>query len=95
MTSVPAEFLIVFGTAAVVAFAISFLRARKKARHQLPDVHRALIQRAEGYAAQSPFLSKICREYEANGHISKRQADAVAKAIARIDARRQTEGRPA
>ena len=37
-------------------------------------------------AGRSPFLKKVCGEFRANGHISERQAEAVRKAIARLDA---------
>ena len=45
------------------------------------------MKQAQAYVAQSPFLKKVCREYAANGHISDRQAEAVAKALARLGRR--------
>jgi hypothetical protein len=48
------------------------------------------MKRAETHAATSPFLRKVCQEYKANGHISNRQAEAVAKAVARIEQRART-----
>ncbi len=36
---------------------------------------------------QPQFIAfrKVCQEYKANGHISNRQAEAVAKALARLE----------
>ena len=84
--NLPVEILIVVSVAAIVAIAIKVVRAATARRRQPRHIHDALMKRAEAYAADSPFLRKICREYKANGHISNRQADAVAKAIARIEA---------
>jgi len=80
------EFLIVGVTATVVAVAIMFFRARSDAQGKQapPHIHDALMKRAEAYTDRSPFLKKVCSEYKANGHISNRQADAVAKAIRRL-----------
>ena len=44
------------------------------------------MKRAEAYADESPFLRNVCREFKANGHVSNRQAEAVKRAIARIEA---------
>ena len=90
MTGIPTEILIVVGVAAVVAIGIKLYRARNTARHEVPHVHDALMKRAEAHAAASPFLRKVCQEYKANGHISNRQAEAVAKAVARIEQRART-----
>jgi hypothetical protein len=74
--------------AIVVAVAIKLYRARSERRSRGPaHVHGPLMKRAEAHAAQSPFLRNVCREYKANGHISDRQAEAVAKALARIGQR--------
>ena len=82
------EILIAAGVALVVAVAIRVYRARKAARDRGPaHIHEALMKRAEAVADKSPFLRKVCREFKANGHISNRQAEAVKKAIARIEAR--------
>ena len=82
------EILIVAGFALVVAIAIRVVRARMAARNRGPaHIHEALMKRAEALADRSPFLRKVSREFKANGHISNRQADAVKKAIARIEAR--------
>ena len=84
--------LIVVGVAAIVAIAIKLVRASIASRNQPPPhIHDALMKRAETYAAESPFLMKVCREYKANGHISNRQADAVAKAVERIEAAGSTK----
>lgn len=74
--------------AIVVAVAIKLYRARSERQRRGPaHVHDALMKRAEAHAAQSPFLRNVCREYKANGHISDRQAEAVAKALTRIGQR--------
>ena len=74
--------------AIVVAVAIKLYRARSERQRRGPaHIHGPLMKRAETHAAQSPFLRNVCREYKANGHISDRQAEAVAKALARIDRR--------
>ena len=82
------EILIASGAAMVVAVGIRIWRARTAARGRGPvHIHEPLMKRAEALAEQSPFLRKITREFKANGHISNRQADAVKKAIERIEAR--------
>lgn len=74
--------------AIVVAVAIKLYRARSERRRRGPaHVHDALMKRAAVHAAQSPFLRNVCREFKANGHISDRQAEAVAKALTRIGQR--------
>lgn len=81
------EILIAAGAALVVAVIIRVVRARRAARDRGPvHIHEPLMQRAEAYADKSPFLRNVCREFKANGHISDRQAEAVKKAIARIEA---------
>jgi len=90
LTGVPTEILIVVGVAAVVAIGIKLYRTRTPARREVLHVHDALMKRAEAHAAASPFLRKVCQEYKANGHISNRQAEAVAKAVARIEQRART-----
>lgn len=82
------EVLIAASAAAVVAITIRVVRARRAARDRRPvHIHEPLMKRAEAYADESPFLRNVCREFKANGHISNRQAEAVQKAIARIEAR--------
>jgi hypothetical protein len=82
------EILIAAGAALIVAVAIRLVRARMAGRSaDVPHVHQALMKRAEALADKSPFLRNVCREFKANGHISNRQAEAVRKAIARIEAR--------
>ena len=82
------EIVIASTAAIVVAVAIRIWRARQAARERGPvHIHEPLMKRAEALAEQSPFLRKVSREFKANGHISNRQADAVKKAIARIEAR--------
>jgi len=85
LTSVPTEILIVLGVAAVVAIGIRVFRANSAAQREAPHIHDALMKRAEAHAATSSFLRKVCQEYKANGHISNRQAEAVAKALARLE----------
>ena len=81
------EILIAAGAAVVVAVIIRVVRARQAARNRGPaHIHGPLMKRAEAYADKSPFLRNVCREFKANGHISNRQAEAVKKAIARIEA---------
>ena len=82
--NVPTEFLVAGVAAVIVAIAIRLVRAKKTARRRAPvPIHDALMRRAELHAEHSPFLRKVGLEYRANGHISDRQADAVAKALAR------------
>jgi hypothetical protein len=81
------EILIASGAAFVVAVTIRIVRARMAARKRGPaHIHEGLMKRAEALADKSPFLRNVCREFKANGHISNRQAEAVKKAIARIEA---------
>lgn len=80
------ELLVVAGVALVVAIAIRVVRARIAARNRGPaHIHEALMKRADALADKSPFLRKVSREFKANGHVSNRQAEAVRKAIARIE----------
>ena len=82
------EILVAAGVAMVVAIGIRIWRARAAARERGPvHIHEPLMKRAEALADQSPFLRKVTAEFKANGHISNRQADAVKKAIERIEAR--------
>jgi hypothetical protein len=82
------EILITSGVAVVVAVIIRVVRARRAKRSREPvHIYEPLMRRAEAYADKSPFLRNVCREFKANGHISNRQAEAVKKAIARIEAR--------
>lgn len=88
MTMMPSwtELAIIAGVALVVAVAIRFVQARLAARRDLPvHPHAELMKRAESLSERSPFLRKVCGEFRANGHISDRQAEAVRKAIARLD----------
>ena len=81
------EIVIAATAALVVAVAIRVWRARQAARERGPaHIHAALMKRAETLSDKSPFLRKVSAEFKANGHISNRQADAVKKAIARIEA---------
>ena len=80
------ELAIIAGFALVTAVGIRFVQARLAARRDAPQhPHAALMKRAEDLADRSPFLKKVSGEYRANGHISDRQAEAVRKAIARLD----------
>ena len=82
------EILIAAGAAMVTAVGIRIWRARAAARARGPvHIHEPLMKRAEALADKSPFLRKVSREFKANGHISNRQAEAVKKAIDRLDAR--------
>lgn len=82
------EILIAAGAAIVVAVGIRIYRARAAARDRAPThIHEGLMKRAEALADESPFLRKVSAEFKANRHISNRQAEAVKKAIARIEAR--------
>lgn len=81
------ELAIIAGFALVTAVGIRLVQARLAARRDAPQhPHAALMKRAEDLADRSPFLKKVCGEYRANGHVSDRQAEAVRKAIARLDA---------
>ena len=82
------EILIAAGVAMVVAVGIRIWRAQAAASERGPaHIHEALMKRAETLADKSQFLRKVSAEFKANGHISNRQAEAVKKAIARIEAR--------
>jgi hypothetical protein len=82
------EIVIAMVTAVVAAIGIRVYRARSEARNRGPvHIHEPLMKRAEAFADQSPFLRKVCREFKANGHISNRQAEAVRKAVARLEVR--------
>lgn len=91
MTSMPSmtQIMIAAGVGLVAAIAIRAYRAWSARRRQTSTyVHDALMKRAQGYAAESPFVAHLCRQYRANGRISDRQAKTVAKAIARLEAAR-------
>jgi hypothetical protein len=80
------EIVIVVGTALVVAVAVKVFRARQAARDRGPaHIHEALMKRAELHTERSPFLKKVVSEFKANGHVSNRQAEAVAKALTRLE----------
>ena len=80
------EILIVVVVALVVAIGIRLIRARRAARNRGPaHIHEALMKRAEAQAERSPFLRKVVNEFKANGHVSNRQAEAVAKALKRLE----------
>lgn len=80
------EILIVVGVAFVVAVAIRVFRARQAVRNRGPaHIHEALMKRAELQAEHSPFLRKVVNEFKLNGHVSNRQAEAVAKALQRLE----------
>jgi hypothetical protein len=80
------EILIVVGVAFVVAIAVRVFRARQVARNRGPaHIHEALMKRAELHTERSPFLKKVVSEFKANGHVSNRQAEAVAKALKRFE----------
>ena len=98
MTAIPTltEILIAGGVGLVVAVALRLYRARSAARKAAPlDAHAALIKRAERYTAESSFLRTVCSQYRASGHMSERQAAAVAKALARLEAQPSRTGRAA
>ena len=80
------EIAIVAVVAIVVAVGIRIVRARLDKRDRGPaHIHEPLMKRAEACADRSPFLRTVCREFRANGHISNRQAEAVKKALARLE----------
>jgi uncharacterized protein (DUF2267 family) len=80
------EILIVVGVAFVVAIAVRIFRARLAARNRGPaHIHEPLMKRAELHTERSPFLRKVVSEFKANGHVSNRQAEAVAKALKRFE----------
>lgn len=80
------EILIVVGVALVVAVAVRVFRARQAARNRGPaHIHEALMKRAELHIERSAFLKKVVSEFKANGHVSNRQAEAVAKALQRFE----------
>ncbi len=68
---------------AVVAVTVGYFRRR--ADRPPPHEHDVLMKRAEALAEKSPFLKNACHEYRANGHLSGRQAEQVAKALARLE----------
>jgi len=80
------EILIVVGVAFVVAIGVRVFRARQAARNRGPaHIHETLMKRAELHTDRSPFLRKVVSEFKANGHVSNRQAEAVAKALKRFE----------
>jgi hypothetical protein len=80
------EILIVVAVAFVVAVVIRVVRARQVARNRGPaHIHEALMKRAELHTERSPFVRKVVGEFKANGHVSNRQAEAVAKALKRLE----------
>jgi competence protein ComGC len=80
------EILIVVAVAFVVAVVIRVVRARQAARNRGPaHIHEALMKRAELHTDRSAFLRKVVSEFQANGHVSNRQAEAVAKALERLE----------
>ncbi len=80
------EILIVVAVAFVVAIAVRVFRARRAARNRGPaHIHEALMKRAALHTERSPFLKKVVSEFKANGHVSNRQAEAVAKALKRFE----------
>lgn len=68
-----------------VVVAVTITMVRRRANRPPPGVHDALMKRAEAHVEQSPFLKNVCREYRANGHISKRQVEQIEKALARLE----------
>ena len=83
------EIAIFAGAALIVGVSIQLVRAWLARRNAAPTgIHDQLIKQAEAYAERSPFLKTVCKQYRKNGHISERQADAVANAIARLEAKR-------
>ncbi len=82
------EIAIFAGAALIVGVSIQLVRAWLARRNAAPTgIHDQLIKQAEAYAERSPFLKTVCKQYRKNGHISERQADAVATAIARLEAK--------
>ena len=82
------EIAIFAGAALIVGVSIQLVRAWLARRNAAPtSIHDQLIKQAEAYAERSPFLKTVCKQYRKNGHISERQADAVATAIARLEAK--------
>ena len=82
------EIAIFAGAALIVGVSIQLVRAWLARRNAAPTgIHDQLIKQAEAYAERSPFLKTVCKQYRKNGHISERQADAVANAIARLEAK--------
>ena len=80
------QFMIAAGIGLVLALAIRLYKARSARRLRNPPyVHDALMKQAAAYAERSSFLKTVCGQYQANGRISDRQAEAVAKAIARLE----------
>jgi hypothetical protein len=82
-----ADILIFAIVTVMVAATVFFLRHR--ANRPPPGEHEALMKRAEAQAERSPFLKNMCRQYKANGHLSKRQAEQVTKALARLESRKR------
>lgn len=78
-----ADLLILVIVTVVVAVTITIFRRR--ANRPPPHEHDGLMRRAEALAEKSPFLKNACREYRANGHLSKRQVEQIAKAVARLE----------
>lgn len=78
-----ADILILVIVTVVVAVTITIFRRR--ANRPPPHEHEALMARAGALAEKSPFLKNACREYRANGHLSKRQVEQITKAVGRLE----------
>lgn len=78
-----ADILILAIVTVIVAATVFFLRHR--ANRPPPSEHDALMKRAEAHAEKSPFLKNMCRQYKANGHLSRRQVEQIEKALARLE----------
>jgi hypothetical protein len=78
-----ADLLILVIVTVVVAVTITIFRRR--ANRPPPREHEALMTRAEALAEKNAFLKNACREYRANGHLSKRQVEQIEKAVARLE----------
>lgn len=76
--------IIVFIVAAATATAITILIRRRRNRPSARP-YDSLMKRAEAQADRSPFLKNMCRQYNANGHLSPRQIEQIVKALGRLE----------
>jgi hypothetical protein len=79
------DLVIFFVMAVVVALGIQLYRARRANRSQPIGQHDLLMKRAEAHAKGNAFLTKACKDYRANRHLSPRQVEAVETALERLE----------
>jgi hypothetical protein len=76
--------IVIFVVAAVLAAAAG-IWLRRRLNRRPPSENEMLMKRAESHAGKSPFLRNMCRQFRANGHLSRRQIAQIEKALARLE----------